>query len=489
MQKISHNEWPEIVFGSSESAQSQAIRRAVKTGKLHKIAPKLYTSNFKETPASVVARNCYQILGEFFPSAVISHRSALEGGVHDNAIILTYKYTKKISLPGLQIRLISGHGAAAGDTPFMSELFMASRARALLENLTQSRGHEEIKKNLSRHQIEEMLDKLCRIYGEEELNHLRDQARQLAKILHLEKEFKLLEKIISAMLGSQSIKSLHSENARARAMGKPFDAPRLELFSALFAFLKKEILPLKKQAIHSTQQLHNLAFFEAYFSNYIEGTEFAVDEAADIIFHHKLTPQRPQDAHDITATFQIVANTAEMNKTPKSADELITLLKKRHNILMETRNDKQPGVFKTIANRVGNTIFVLPELMEGTFLKAFSLYENLDPGIARAIFMMFLVSEIHPFLDGNGRIARMMMNAELVHTGECRIIIPTVFREDYLLALRQLSRNNVADGYVRMLLRAQAFTHSFDFSEYQKALQQLTASHAFLEPHEGKLTF
>ena len=28
--------------------------------------------------------------------------------------------------------------------------------------------------------------------------------------------------------------------------------------------------------------------------------------------------------------------------------------------------------------------------------------------------MMFLVSEVHPFVDGNGRIARIMMNAELV---------------------------------------------------------------------------
>ena len=30
------------------------------------------------------------------------------------------------------------------------------------------------------------------------------------------------------------------------------------------------------------------------------------------------------------------------------------------------------------------------------------------------IFMMFMISEIHPFLDGNGRLARVMMNAELV---------------------------------------------------------------------------
>lgn len=40
--------------------------------------------------------------------------------------------------------------------------------------------------------------------------------------------------------------------------------------------------------------------------------------------------------------------------------------------------------------------------------------------------MKFLISEIHPFNDGNGRLARIMMNAELVAENEEKIIIPTV---------------------------------------------------------------
>jgi Fic family protein len=49
--------------------------------------------------------------------------------------------------------------------------------------------------------------------------------------------------------------------------------------------------------------------------------------------------------------------------------------------------------------------------------------------------MMFLVAEVHPFADGNGRVARIMMNAELVAARESRIIVPTVFRNNYLMAL------------------------------------------------------
>lgn len=52
---------------------------------------------------------------------------------------------------------------------------------------------------------------------------------------------------------------------------------------------------------------------------------------------------------------------------------------------------------------------------------------------ARAVFMILLVSEVHPFADGNGRITRMMMN---VHAGELRIVIPAVYRLNYLAVLR-----------------------------------------------------
>ena len=102
---------------------------------------------------------------------------------------------------------------------------------------------------------------------------------------------------------------------------------------------------------------------------------------------------------------------------------------------------------------------------------------------------MFMVSEIHPFLDGNGRIARIMMNAELIHQKESRIIIPTVFREDYLLTLRRLSRNSDPEPYVKMLCRAQAFTASIDYTHYQICFEQFKCSNAFLEASEGLLRF
>jgi hypothetical protein len=77
-----------------------------------------------------------------------------------------------------------------------------------------------------------------------------------------------------------------------------------------------------------------------------------------------------------------------------------------------------------------------------------------------------------------------MMNAELVKAEQIKIIIPTVFREDYLGALRQLTRRQQPDTYIRMLQRAQLFSATIT-GEYMEIMQQvLTQSNAFKESNE-----
>ncbi|EKD74696.1 MAG: hypothetical protein ACD_44C00360G0011 [uncultured bacterium] len=487
MKKISQNTWPEIVFSSSDSAESQAIHRAVKVGVLRKIAPRVYTSNFHDAIEKIILRHHWLIVSTLFPGAVISHRTALEMRPSKNNLVLTYKYNKKITLPGLTIRFIKGLGPQKGDTAFLKNLYFASQARALLENLQPSRKKDNFEKTVSHQEIEALLDKICRVYGIKELNILRDKAKVLAEKLKMKKEFKALDDLIGAFQGTKNKKHLKSPVARARARGLPYDPVRLVLFADLAAHIKKSILPIIDEKRVSKESLKNLAFFEAYFSNYIEGTEFEISEASEIIFHHKIIFGRAEDSHDILGTFEIVSNTQEISCVPDCPERLIQLLQHRHKKLLSVREDKHPGKFKLKTNRVGNTVFVEPELVRGTIEEAFKLYESLAPGLPRACFMMFLVSEIHPFTDGNGRLARIMMNAELVHEKQVRIIVPTVYREDYLLALRRLSRSHDPDPYLRMLLRAQLFTSRIDFSQYIKALHQLEKCHAFDLPQDAKL--
>jgi fido (protein-threonine AMPylation protein) len=177
-----------------------------------------------------------------------------------------------------------------------------------------------------------------------------------------------------------------------------------------------------------------------------------------------------------------------MRRVPASPDDLIGLLRQRHRTMLARRADVQPGDFKQKVNRAGSTTFVPPEYVVGTLKMGHELHGHLEPGLARAIFTMFLVSEVHPFIDGNGRIARIMMNAELMARGQPTIIIPTVHREDYLLALRALTRRNRPRPLVDAMVRAAAFSN-LDFSDYPRALAELQRRNWFREPDEAKVPF
>jgi len=198
-------------------------------------------------------------------------------------------------------------------------------------------------------------------------------------------------------------------------------------------------------------------------------------------------PSRNEDSHDVLGTYQLVSNRQEMKITPYSGENLLDILQYRHAILLDARKDKNPGKFKIKNNQAGDTSFVDMELVRGTLLKSFDFYQALTHPFSKAVYIMFIVSEVHPFLDGNGRIARIMMNAELSSAGQTKIIIPTVYREDYLGGLRRLTRNNDPGVYIRMLERAHAFSDTIVGTDMDAMEVILRKSDAFKESNEGVL--
>jgi len=476
----------EVVFSSPDRSVSRAIARATAAGRLRKLFSGIYTSNMTDPPEQIVSRNLYPILGKLYPGAVLSHRTALEGKPSDDGtVFLTYRYTRKILLHGLKIRLLAGQGPLSDDMPFAGGLHMSSIPRAYLENCMLCRRRSTDAKCVSRAALEERLDRLAQVRGEGALNKIRDRAREITGQLGMDREFGRLDKIISTLLGTR--KGAISAAGKARALGIPYDQTRLPMFDKLFAALRGTDLPLVRQPAMGSDAERNLAFFESYFSNFIEGTEFDIPVARDIVFRNIIPPARPRDAHDIIGTFRIVSNRSEMFKVPASADELVELLKSRHFALLESRPEAMPGQFKEEVNRAGQTTFVAPELVRGTLLKGMDPYWALEPGPARAIYMLFLVSEIHPFTDGNGRVSRIMMNSELVSAGLARVIIPIVFRGDYLQALRALSRTQNPEPLIRVSMFAQRFTSLIDFSDFDRAHAVLQRCNAFSDDQHARL--
>ena len=482
---------PEVLFSTSDKNLSKQINKLEKEGIIRKIATRVYTPNLIESPERIVRKNFLTIIGVLYPEALLSHRSALEIQPTQNGnLYLTYSYTKNIKLPGITLKFLKGRERLESDNRLNGELYFSSLERACLENFQQSRKSKDGElRTADPSVIEKRLIGILQANGEDGLNQLRDKARELALELGMEKEFERFNKKIGALLSTKPTNLLQSPLAVAAALGMPYDAHRVELFWKLFTTLNSTPMKSREERFSSIEAKMNFAFFEAYFSNYIEGTEFEVQEAKQIVFDDLFIENRTGDSHDIKGTYEIVGNGYEMQKTPTDYKSLIELLTQRHAIIMRGRPDKLPGSFKQKANRAGNTTFVEPHLVRGTLKQAIEPYQALEHPLAKAIFIMFAISEIHPFADGNGRIARVMMNAELQTAGHCKIIVPTAYREDYLLALRKLTRQQIPDAYIRMLDRAQAFSHWLNADDYDAMLAQLNESKAFLEPSEGKLTW
>ena len=471
----------EIVMASSDKKDANPKSSMIKDGTLRKIAPKVYTTNMEDSPETIVARNLFYILGQLFPHAVISHRSAFElKQTETGDIFLTYNYSRNVSLPGITVHLLEGPMGTEHDMPFIENLFVSSNERRMLENLQKGRARNgSVSKCMPREVIEENLEKMLQVNGETGINAFRDKARDVAKELGMDGEFEALNSIVSALLTTKPSTILTSPKAGARANGLPYDGERVKLFELLFKALKNDVFADIDEPNQTTAEFRNFAFFESYFSNYIEGTEFEIEEAWEIVETGKPMPARNADSHDVLGTFQIVASRREMRRTPQTAEELIEILQERHRVMMAARPDRDPGMFKMKNNHAGDTHFVDYTLVRGTLMKGFEYYQALESPFAKALFMLFMISEVHPFNDGNGRISRIMMNAELVHADQSKIIIPTVFREDYLNALRRLTRKGDPSVIVRAISRVRQFSSNITGEDFEATKEYLEKCYAF----------
>jgi len=476
---------PEILYSSKDSGTSKQISKWVKDGVLKKLAPRVYTSRINEDPEAIVRRNLFNIIGHLYPGILVSHRSAFEfEPTRTGKLFLTYSHSRKIPLPGVILEVMEGPGPTTGDNQLAPGLFVSGQARAYLENLQLSRKPGADSKTLTLPEIEERIEKIIRIREEAGINQIRDDAKIIAKPLGMDAELGKFSKLISAILNTNPLHKLSSPTAIARKFGKPYDPARIVLFNTLFKALNQ---PFKNRPDHNLElkAFRNFAFFESYFSNYIEGTEFEVNEAKQIISSGKPMPTRDDDSHDILGSYKIMSDQHGMRLTPSNPDELMQILQYRHQIMLISREKASPGQFKDKNNRAGTTDFVDSELVRGTLIQGFNNYQNLHDPFAKAIYMHFMISEVHPFLDGNGRVSRVMMNADLVRANQTRIIIPTVYREDYIGAVKKLTKQQDPSAYIRMMDRAWLFSSTIIGPDMDKMQSQLERSNAFMEPNDG----
>ena len=89
----------------SDKSVTRAVSRAVKAGKLRKLASRLYSRNMVDPPEAIVARNLWSIVAGYFPGALIADRTALETvPASDGSVCLIAARGRDIRLPGHLLR-------------------------------------------------------------------------------------------------------------------------------------------------------------------------------------------------------------------------------------------------------------------------------------------------------------------------------------------------------------------------------------------------
>lgn len=444
----------DIVFSSAKN--SSLIAHKVKTGKLIRLGEGIYSGDLS-TP---IAQQIHENLADIFSYLKIEGALCWESGLKRPAdlagqdILLQGSKPRNVNLEaGVTITVfptkdyeIAHRSSFQGCTGVLAP----SIYRAILENLSEGKVAQR------------------RSDPDLAISHLRTHLRviEAGNPRGLAADFKVFQDLAQVLGLSDSLKAVTSEFscafarvASASISHAPVDTKRIELFELAAEKLESTLGARPANNVsRSAAQRDRLAFLESYFSNYIEGTEFEVDEAARIIYEPEYQDRmtRNKDGHDISSLYAI-AKEAPI-KLETTADYIRAV--KQWNEKLMSHRFVGAGQFKTEFNRAGNTRFVAPELLHATLSAGFDLARDLTPGLARAALLKLVFIECHPFNDGNGRTSRILLNNELDNEGQDRIIIPTVFRDDYITALKAFSQSSNPIPYQRMINRAALINES-----------------------------
>nr|NQU91521.1 Fic family protein [Bacteroidota bacterium] len=189
---------------------------------------------------------------------------------------------------------------------------------------------------------------------------------------------------------------------------------------------------------------------EAVVSSRIEGTQTRMDEA--ILPEEEIKPERRNDWLEVKNYIQAL-NTAidELIKLPVST----RLIKQTHKTLLQgVRGEhKLPGEFRKSQNWIGghslsDAVYIPPQHQYvNDLMSDLEKFLNNDdihvPYLIRIAIAHYQFETIHPFLDGNGRIGRLLITLYLVSTGildKPLLYLSTYFEKKKALYYDNLSR-------------------------------------------------
>lgn len=114
-----------------------------------------------------------------------------------------------------------------------------------------------------------------------------------------------------------------------------------------------------------------------------------------------------------------------------------------HSIILNNINKNEAGIYRKLLVSVGDFIPPQPYLLKPQMEEFIRVCEHLNTHpVLRASFVHLEFVRIHPFIDGNGRTARLLMNLELLKNNYPAINISFAKRAQYYQAIKEYSNLN-----------------------------------------------
>jgi len=232
---------------------------------------------------------------------------------------------------------------------------------------------------------------------------------------------------------------------------------------------KKTELSKKKLSKAFTKNLEDWLRIElTYTSNAIEGNTLTRIETA-LVVEKGITSGKKSlveylEAKNHAAAFDFILQLSIKLKTLKEKDILAI-----HQLILSGINDQIAGRYRNIPVRISGSRVVLPNpikvptLMK-EFVKWLNTKQNIHPVELAALAHYKLVT-IHPFVDGNGRCARLLMNLILLLHGYPLLIITKRQRASYIKSLEKAQMGGSIDDYIQLI-----YTNCLKSFDYYKEI-------------------
>lgn len=226
--------------------------------------------------------------------------------------------------------------------------------------------------------------------------------------------------------------------------------------------LKKRFTLASKGKLHLLKLINESEIYEqVYDSNAIENSTLTLDETEKILleieFDKPINEREIFEAKNLSRVVSYINK--DLDKKILDVDQILFF----HKVLMSNIDDEIAGRFRQkdewvkVANHIGNDPKNINNNIEDCILR---YYASPKDSVIKNISTFHLGFEgIHPFMDGNGRIGRVLINYLLINDGYPPINIKFIDRNDYYYAFKEYNESTKTE--TMDLLVYKALTNSF----------------------------